>query len=366
MLVLRPVPPYCKPDRRRDRPANPPIVAARPLQSGNAAANCLIMNTTTTPSTVESKSPSLAVRIGRLSLANPTMTASGTCGYADEYADFSDLSRLGAFVTKSISKLPRKGNESYRVIETRAGMLNAIGLANIGLERFISEKVPRLARMGVPVIVNVPGWCTEDYADVAERFDREIPVVAGIELNVSCPNVKNGLSFGTDPVRLAELVAAVRKRVHRCTLIVKLSPNVADVAVTARAAVEAGADALSLVNTFTAMVVDVEKGRPMLANGTGGLSGPAIKPIAVYMVHRVYSQVAKAHGIPIIGMGGIQTWKDAVEFLLAGATGIAVGTALFVDPASPQKIFDGLTAYLARKGKSSVQDIIGTLNTDFP
>ncbi|MGC8540820.1 MAG: dihydroorotate dehydrogenase [Phycisphaerae bacterium] len=316
--------------------------------------------TSTLPSSVE---PDLSVQIGKMHLANPMMTASGTCGYADEYADFADLSKFGAFVTKSISKAPRKGNESYRVIETRAGMLNAIGLANIGLERFISEKIPILEKMGIPVIVNVPGWCVEDYADVAERLDQELPVVRGIELNVSCPNVKNGLSFGTDPARLAELVAAVRKRVKRATLIVKLSPNVADVAVTARAAVEAGADCLSLINTFTAMVIDIEKGRPMLANGTGGLSGPAIKPIAVFMVHRVYSQVAKAHAIPIIGMGGIQTWQDAVEFLLAGATGLAVGTALFIDPAIPNKICDGLRDYLRHKGHKRVQDIIGTLQS---
>lgn len=305
--------------------------------------------------------PELGVRLKSLAMANPVMTASGTCGYADEYAHFADLSQLGAFVTKSISKLPRPGNESYRVVETRAGMLNAIGLANIGLERFLREKVPILQRMGVPVIVNVPGWSIDDYADVAEKLDREVPVVAGIELNVSCPNVKNGLSFGTDPVRLAELVGQVRRRVSRATLIVKLSPNVADIAVTARAAVEAGADCLSLVNTFTAMVVDIEKGRPMLANGTGGLSGPAIKPIAVYMVHRVYSQVARAHNIPLIGMGGIQSWQDAVEFILAGASAVAVGTALFIDPSIPQQICQGLRGYLARQGKRSVQEIIGTL-----
>ncbi len=305
--------------------------------------------------------PDLAVCIGKLQLANPMMTGSGTCGYANEYGDFAELSKLGAFVTKAISKTPRKGNESHRIIETRAGMLNAIGLANIGLERFMSEKVPLLEKMGIPVIANVPGWSTDDYVDVCARLDAEAPVVGGLELNVSCPNVKNGLSFGTDPVRLAELVAAVRKQVKRCTLIVKLSPNVSDVAVTARAAVEAGADGLSLVNTFTAMVVDIEKGRPMLANGTGGLSGPAIKPIAVFMTHRVYTEVTKKHNIPIIGMGGIQTWQDAAEFLLAGATGLAVGTALFIDPAIPIKICDGLRDYLRRKGKSSIREIIGTL-----
>ena len=313
---------------------------------------------TTTPTTISQ--PSLAVNIGQMRLQNPLMTASGTCGYADEYADFTDLTRFGAFVTKAISKTPRQGNASIRVVETRAGMLNAIGLANIGLERFKAEKIPLLRAMGIPIIVNVPGWSVQDYVEVAAALDQE-PVVQGIELNVSCPNVKNGMSFGTDPVRLHELVAAVKKQVSRCELIVKLSPNVADIAVTAKAAVEAGATCLSLVNTFTAMVIDIEKNRPVLANGTGGLSGPAIKPIAVYMVNRVYTQVAKAHNIPIIGMGGIQRWQDGVEFLLAGATGLAVGTALFVNPNAPLEIAEGIKAYLQRKGKSSVQEIIGTL-----
>lgn len=310
------------------------------------------MTTTTTPS--------LAVRIGKMQLKNPLMTASGTCGYANEYGDFTDLSRFGAFVTKAISKTPRKGNESYRIVETRAGMLNAIGLANIGVERFLAEKIPLLEKMGVPIIVNVPGWQVEDYVDVAARLD-ETPIVQGIELNVSCPNVKNGTSFGTDPVRLFELVSAVKKKVQRCELIIKLSPSVADVAVTARAAVDAGATCLSLVNTFTAMVIDIEKQRPVLANGTGGLSGPAIKPIAVYMTQRVYSQVAKPHNIPIIGMGGIQTWQDAVEFLLAGATGLAVGTALFLNPNIPLEIADGIEKYLARKGYTDINQIIGQL-----
>lgn len=296
------------------------------------------------------------------------MTASGTCGYAAEYGDFTDLTRLGAFVTKAISKTPRKGNESIRVIETRAGMLNAIGLANIGLDVFLRDKIPILRRMkdgGTQIIVNVPGWCTEDYVDVSAALDQE-EVVGGIELNVSCPNVKNGLSFGTDPARLFELVSAVKKAVKRCELIVKLSPNVSDIAITARAAVEGGATCLSLVNTFTAMVVDIEKQRPMLANATGGLSGPAIKPIAVFMTHRVYSEVAKKHNIPIIGMGGIQRWQDGVEFLLAGATGLAVGTALFLDPDIPVQIIDGLKAYLARKGKKDVNEIIGTLQAPAP
>jgi dihydroorotate dehydrogenase (NAD+) catalytic subunit len=317
--------------------------------------------TTTTTAT----EPSLAVSIGKLRLQNPMMTASGTCGYANEYGDFTDMTRLGAFVTKAISKTPRKGNDSIRVVETRAGMLNAIGLANIGLDAFLRDKIPLLKKMGVPVIVNVPGWSTEDYVDVAAALDQQ-EVVGGIELNVSCPNVKNGLSFGTDPVRLFELVSAVKKVVHRCELIVKLSPNVADIAVTAKAAVEGGATCLSLVNTFTAMVVDIEKQRPMLANGTGGLSGPAIKPIAIFLTHRVYTEVAKKHNIPIIGMGGIQRWQDAVEFLLAGATGLAVGTALFLDPNIPVQILDGLKAYLARKGNQSITEIIGTLKPPAP
>ncbi len=320
------------------------------------------MTTTTNPIAA---APSLAVNIGKLHLQNPMMTASGTCGYANEYGDFTDMTKLGAFVTKAISKTPRKGNESIRVIETRAGMLNAIGLANIGLEVFLRDKIPLLKKIGVPVIVNVPGWSTEDYVDVSAALDQQ-EVVGGIELNVSCPNVKKGMMFGTDPVRLFELVSAVKKVVKRCELIVKLSPNVADVAVTAQAAVDAGATCLSLVNTFTAMVVDIEKQRPMLANATGGLSGPAIKPIAVFMTHRVYTEVAKKHNIPLIGMGGIQRWQDAVEFLLAGATGLAVGTALFLDPNIPNQILDGLRAYLARKGHKSITEIIGTLKPAAP
>ncbi len=315
--------------------------------------------------TREFHAPSLAVSIGKLDLQNPLMTASGTCGYANEYGDFTDLTRLGAFVTKAISKTPRKGNEAYRIVETRAGMLNAIGLANIGLDAFLKDKIPILKEMGVPVIVNVPGWTTDDYVDVSARLNDE-PVVGGIELNVSCPNVKSGLSFGTDPVRLFELVSAVKKVTTRAELIVKLSPNVADVAVTAKAAVDAGATALSLVNTFTAMSIDINNARPMLANGTGGLSGPAIKPIALFMTHRVYTEVAKKHNIPIIGMGGIQRWQDGVEFLLAGATGLAVGTALFLDPNIPLQILEGLRNYLARKNKTDIRQIIGSLQAPAP
>jgi dihydroorotate dehydrogenase (NAD+) catalytic subunit len=307
----------------------------------------------------------ISVDFAGLRLANPVFTASGTCGYADELAEFMDVNRLGGFITKSITRRPRRGNPTPRIVETDAGMLNAIGLANIGLEAFLRDKIPLLRKMGVPVIVNVPGWSIDDYVDVAAALDMQ-EAVGGIELNVSCPNVKKGMMFGTDPVRLFELVSAVRHVVHRCELIVKLSPNVADIAVTAQAAVDAGASCLSLVNTFTAMVVDIEKQRPMLANATGGLSGPAIKPIAVYMTHRVYTEVARKHHVPIIGMGGIQRWQDAVEFLLAGATGLAVGTALFLDPGIPVQILAGLRAYLARKGAQSITEIIGTLKPPAP
>lgn len=303
----------------------------------------------------------LSVQIARVRLANPLMTASGTCGYGDEYADFVDLRELGAFVTKSITLKPRAGNEYPRVVETRAGMLNAIGLANVGLEVFLAEKVPPLERLGIPVFVNVAGATVEEYLAVAGALEK-VAAVRGVELNISCPNVKGGgIQFGTDPQQVRLIVGEARKVIRKNILIVKLSPNVTDIATTAAAAVEAGADALSLVNTFTAMAIDVERRRPILANATGGLSGPAIRPMAVYMVHRVYTQVAKAAGVPIIGMGGIQQAGDALEFLLAGATGLAVGTALFVNPACLLEIRDGIADYLHRHGHSSVQEIVGAL-----
>lgn len=335
------------------------------------------------PSPPAAASPSLAVELAGLKLAHPMMTASGTCGYAFEYADFVDLGRLGAFVTKSITAEPRKGNEAYRIVETRAGMLNAIGLANVGLEAFVAEKLPQLRRLregngrgaagaragdgpdppvGPRIIVNVAGHSVEDYVTTCGRIAAHADVVDAIELNVSCPNVKDGLTFGTDPRLLRELVAEVRRAMdRRCRLIVKLSPNVADITLTARAAVDGGADVLSLINTYTAMAVDIFKRRPRLANGTGGLSGPAIRPLAVYLVHRVYRHVARAAGVPIIGMGGIQHWQDAVEFLLAGATGLAVGTALFVDPATPVRVADGVREYLSKQGCPSINDIVGQL-----
>lgn len=308
--------------------------------------------------------PDLSVDIAGVKLANPLMTASGTCGYGMEYSDFVDLKQLGAFVTKSITAQPRVGNEYQRVVETRAGMLNAIGLANVGLEKFIQEKVPPLEQLGMPVFVNVAGTTIDDYVQVASALE-DVPVVRGIELNISCPNVKaGGIQFGVDPEQAYKVVSAIRKVCRKNILIVKLSPNVTDITATARAAVEGGANALSMVNTFTAMAIDTKHRRPVLANGTGGLSGPAIRPIAVYMVHRVYTKVAKSAGVPIIGMGGIQYPSDALEFLLAGATGLAVGTALFIDPSCLISIRDGISEFLRLNGHSNLREIVGTLQVD--
>lgn len=300
----------------------------------------------------------LSINLAGLALKNPLLTASGTSGFGPEHAEYLDLRQLGAFVTKAVSVKPRKGNPPERIVETKCGMLNAIGLANVGLERFVAEKVPFLRDAGVPVIVNVVGHSVEDYRTVCRRLD-EVECIAGLELNVSCPNVADGMEFGNDPARLAQLVSAVRKDVRRAKLIVKLSPNTSDIAQTARAAVESGAEALSVINTLYGMAVNVNTWKPMLANRTGGLSGPAIKPVALYMVNRVYTQVAKKAGVPIIGMGGIMDWRDAVEFFLVGATAVAVGTALFIDPTSPLRLRDGLVAYLRQRQLTSIRELIG-------
>ena len=288
------------------------------------------------------------------------MTASGTSGYGPEHAEIIELSKLGAFVTKAVSPEPRKGNPPERIVETRGGMLNAIGLANVGLEKFVAEKVPFLAKAGVPAIVNVVGHSVEDYLTVCSRLD-PIDTIAGLELNVSCPNVADGMEFGATPDRLHMLVTAVRRQVRRAKLFVKLSPNTADITINAQAAIAAGADGLSIINTLYGMAINVNTWKPMLANRTGGLSGPAIKPVALYMVHKVYSQVAREARVPIIGMGGICAWRDAVEFFLAGATAIAVGTALFVDPRTPLHICEGLGRYLSDRGLASIRELIGQL-----
>ncbi len=304
--------------------------------------------------------PRLQVRLGRRTLRNPVLTASGTCGYGPEYDHLLDYGQLGGFTTKSVTRHERPGNEPQRVAEVPGGLLNAIGLANVGLERFLAEKVPFIETMPTEVLVNVAGYTIEDYVVVCEAVDR-VECLAGIELNVSCPNVSDGLMFGTDPGLLKEVVSAVRAVVTRGTLLVKLSPNVTDIASLARAAVEGGADGLSLINTYVGLSIDVERRRPVLANVTGGLSGPAILPLALYNVHRVYREVCADRGIPILGMGGIQNARDAVAFLLAGASAVAIGTALFVDPTAPVKIAEGIAAYLDQHGFASVSELRGQL-----
>ncbi len=307
------------------------------------------------------KQVDMSVEFAGRKLANPVFTASGTCGYADELANFMDVNALGGFITKSITLKPRRGNPTPRIVETDAGMLNAIGLANVGLDRFIAEKLPLIAKMEPAVFVNVAGTTIEEYVAVVERLAGE-KALAGFELNISCPNVKKGgISFGTDPAQVEEITRAVKKACGSKVLIVKLTPTVTDVSVTARAAIAGGADALSLINTFTAMVIDIETRRPVLANRTGGLSGPAVKPIAVYLVNRVYREVAREAGIPILGLGGIRTAADAIEFLIAGATAVAVGTASFVEPDCAAQVVSGLRDYCVRKKITSLAELTGSL-----
>jgi len=305
--------------------------------------------------------PDLSVQLGSVRLANPVLTASGTCGYAFELNDFGDISQLGGFVTKSITLEVREGNPPQRTFETTAGMLNAIGLANVGLERFCEEKLPLLKRMPVPVFVNVAGKTIDEYLTVCRRLS-EIEYISGLEINISCPNVKQGgITFGTEPRAIQELVGAVRQSCPDTLLIVKLTPNITDITVGARAAVEAGADVLSLVNTFVGMAIDIETKKPVLGNRTGGLSGPAIKPMAVYMVNRVYEQVAREAGIPIIGMGGISCAADALEFIIAGATAVAIGTTVMIHPQSITGIVEGIKQYLRRHKLTCVTQLTGTL-----
>ncbi len=309
-----------------------------------------------------SKDIDISVEFAGLKLANPVFTASGTCGYADELADFMDVNALGGFITKSITLKPRKGNPTPRIVETDAGMLNAIGLANVGLDRFVEEKLPILEQMKPAVFVNVAGTTIEDYVAVVERLVGE-KAIAGFELNISCPNVKKGgISFGTDPVQVEEITKAVKKACGSKVLLVKLAPAVTDISVTARAAIAGGADALSLINTFTAMVIDIETRRPVLANRTGGLSGPAVKPIAIYLVNKVYREVTREAGIPLMGLGGIRTAADAIEFMMAGATTVAVGTASFVEPDTAAAIVDGLRDFCSRKRIVKLSELTGSLD----
>ncbi|MEW6260357.1 MAG: dihydroorotate dehydrogenase [Thermodesulfobacteriota bacterium] len=303
-------------------------------------------------------SPSIdwQVRIGSLVLNNPVLTASGTFGYGLEFSELLDLSSLGGIIVKGLSLTPSRGNLPPRIVETACGMLNAIGLENVGIDRFLNEKLPLLRNIPTAVIVNIYGKEIADYAEIARRLDAA-KGVAAIEINISCPNVRaGGVAFGTDPNMAHAVVHAVRKATG-LPIIAKLTPNVTDITVIARAAEDAGADAVSLINTLTGMAIDIETRRPRLANVTGGLSGPAIKPVALRMVW----QTARAVNIPVIGIGGILNASDAIEFFIAGASAIEVGTANFVNPKATIEILEGIEAYCRRQGIRKLSELVGSL-----
>ena len=295
----------------------------------------------------------LHTNLAGIYMNTPVLTASGTFGFGEEFAEFVDLSRLGGVMVKGTTLKPRRGNEGVRITETPMGMLNCIGLENPGVDVFLQETLPRLANYNMNVIVNISGSTVEEYGILAEMLD--VPGVAAIELNVSCPNVKEGgIVFGTDPKAAAAVVKAAKAHTKK-PVILKLSPNVTDIVTMAKAVEDAGADIISLINTLMGMEINIHTQKPTLGNVTGGLSGPCVKPVALRMVY----QVAKAVKVPLIGMGGISCAEDAIEFLLAGASAVAVGTANFNDPTVTMKICDGISDYLAQRHLESVQDIIG-------
>lgn len=300
----------------------------------------------------------LKVNIGKLELKNPVMTASGTFGYGPEYADFVELSEIGGIIVKGTTLNPRQGNDYPRMAETASGMLNCVGLQNKGVDYFCEYIYPEIKDIDTNMIVNVSGSSPEDYAECAARIDA-LDNIPAIELNISCPNVKDGgMAFGVTCAGAASVVKAVRQRYHK-TMIVKLSPNVTDIAEIARAVEAEGADSVSLINTLMGMAIDIEKRKPMLSINTGGLSGPAVKPVAVRMVW----QVAKAVNIPVVGLGGICNAHDAIEFMLAGATAIEIGTANFLDPQVTVKVKNGINEWLDCHGCKSVMDIVGALES---
>lgn len=299
----------------------------------------------------------LSVKIGQLQMKNPVMTASGTFGYGEEYADFMDISKIGGIIVKGTTLHKREGNPYPRMAETPSGMLNAVGLQNKGVDYFVEHIYPRIKDIDTQMIVNVSGSAIEDYVATAARIN-ELEHIPAIELNISCPNVKQGgMAFGVTTKGAEEVTRAVREVYHK-TLIVKLSPNVTSIADIARAAEQGGADSVSLINTLLGMAIDAEKRRPLLSTVTGGMSGAAVKPIALRMVW----QVAQAVKIPVIGLGGIMNWKDAVEFILAGASAIQIGTANFIDPTVTLKVAEGINDYLDRHGFASVADLVGALD----
>ena len=302
---------------------------------------------------MQEKDAKLHTNLAGIAMNTPVLTASGTFGFGEEFADFVDLSRLGGVMVKGTTLKPRRGNDGVRITESPMGMMNCIGLENPGVEVFLKDTLPRIGQYGMNVIVNISGSTVEEYGILAEKLDVE--GVAAIELNVSCPNVKEGgIVFGTDPKAAAAVVREAKKHTKK-PVILKLSPNVTDIVTMAKACEDAGADILSLINTLMGMEINIHTQRPTLGNITGGLSGPCIKPVAVRMVW----QVAQAVKVPIIGMGGISCFEDAVEFFLAGASAVAVGTANFADPAVTMKICDGLNDYLAKRNLGSIQDIVG-------
>lgn len=289
-----------------------------------------------------------------LALQNPIMTASGTFGYGTEYAKFFDINRLGAVVCKATTLLPRPGNREPRIAETTAGMLNSIGLQNEGVKVLIAEKAPEWTKISVPVIVNIAGESVDDYAELARMLDG-VPGVAGLEVNISCPNVaEGGVAFGADASASAAVTSAVKKATS-LPVMVKLTPNVTDIVKVAKAVEEAGADCISLINTLKAISIDIHRRKPLLGNITGGLSGPAIKPVAVYMVY----EVSKAVKVPVVGLGGIMTGEDAIEFIMAGATAVQVGTANFTNPRAALDILEGMEKFLDKEGVADVNEIIG-------
>ena len=303
------------------------------------------------------KKSDMRVTLGEITLKNPVLTASGTFGYAGEFEKLIDLNRLGGIIVKGLSLEASRGNPPPRIVETPCGMLNAIGLENVGLQAFVKEKLPVLKKIDVPVFVNIYGKTIEEYAELASRLE-DIEGVSGIEVNISCPNVTcGGMAFGAYPESAAQVVNAIRQRTTR-HMMVKLSPNVTDITEIARSAEGEGADSISLINTITGMAIDIETRRPKLANITGGLSGPAIRPVALRMVW----QAVQAVNIPIIGVGGIMTAKDALEFLIAGAVAVQVGTANFITPHAAIDIIEGIEIFLEERNIAEIGDVIGTLN----
>ncbi len=303
--------------------------------------------------------PDLRVTIGSLQLQNPVLTASGTFGYAKEFENLVNLHRLGGVIVKGISLHPRHGNPPPRIVETSCGMLNAIGLENVGVDRFVREKIPYLGGLSTPIIVNILGDSVEEYKEITDKLSK-VSEIAALEVNISCPNVKKGgVAFGTNPDMAAAVTKAVKENAS-VPVIVKLSPNVSDVAEIAQAVEDGGADSVSLINTLIGMAIDLEAKRPILANVIGGLSGPAIKPVALRMVY----QVAQKVSIPVIGIGGIESARDALEFLLAGATAIQVGTANFVNPRVSEEIVDGISDYVIREKHLSVREVIGAIEIE--